>query len=159
TTNTIAQAPSPVNNATYPYADSPGLYWSRLMLLPTGQVLFSASSSNVQVYYPDGGPHDGWRPTISAVTPHITIFGGDYYALQGTQLNGLSQANIYGDDCYPATNYPLVRLTNNTTHAVYYARTYEFSTLGVATGASLQSARFTVGGLPDGSYDLCVVAN
>ena len=103
--NTIAQAPTPPNNATYPYPGpaNAGIYWSRMMLLPTGQVLFSASSSNVQVYTPDGGPQDAWRPTISSVTPHGVIFT-DYILVQGTQLNGLSQANIYGDDCYPATN-------------------------------------------------------
>src|SRR5262249_34977394 len=88
-----------------------------------------------------------------------TIFGTDYFLLQGIQLNGLSQANIYGDDCNPSTNYPLVRLTNTATHDVFYGRTYDMSTMGVATGGSLQSVRFTVGGLPDGTYDLCVVAN
>ena len=157
--NTIAQAPTPPNNASFPYpgAANAGIYWSRMMLLPTGQVLFSASSSSVQVYTPDGGPQDAWRPTISSVTPHGVIFT-DYILVQGTQLNGLSQANIYGDDCYPATNYPLVRLTNTVTHEVFYCRTHDFSTMGVATGPSLQSCRFAAT-IPDGVYDLRVIAN
>src|SRR5215472_16223369 len=157
--NTIGQAPTPPNNASFPYpgAANAGIYWSRMMLLPTGQVLFSASSSNVQVYTPDGGPQDAWRPTISSVTPHGVIFT-DYILVQGTQLNGLSQANIYGDDCYPATNYPLVRLTNTVTHEVFYCRTHDFSTMGVATGPSLQSCRFTAT-IPDGVYDLRIIAN
>lgn len=66
---------------------------------------------------------------------------------------------MYGDDCSPATNYPIVRLRNTLTNKVYYCRTYSFSTLGVATGASLQSARFTLPNLPYGDYDLCVIAN
>jgi Kelch motif protein len=151
--NTITQAPSPPNNAKK-------LYWSRMMLLPTGQVLFSPSSNNIQCYTPDGGPQDAWRPTISAVTPHVGIFGVDSYLLQGTQLNGLSQANMYGDDCYPCTNYPLVRLRAAGTGNISYCRTYDFSTMGVATGGALQSCSFKVlGGVPDGQYDLCVVAN
>jgi hypothetical protein len=156
-TNTIAQAPTPPNNATYPYpapADA-GSYWSRMMLLPTGEVMFSASSSNVQIYQPDGGPQDGWRPTITSVAP---LFA-DQYLVQGTQLNGLSQANIYGDDCCPATNYPLLQLTNVGTKEVFYCRTHDFSTMGVATGPSLQSCRFTLAGVPSGRYELRVIAN
>jgi hypothetical protein len=128
------------------------------MLLPSGQVLFSASSSNVQVYTPDSEPQDGWRPTISSITPHGSL-GADYYLLQGTQLNGLSQANTYGDDCSPATNYPLVQLTDISTNRIHYCRTYDFSTMGVDTGRTLQSCRFTPGKLVDGVYDLRVVAN
>lgn len=127
------------------------------MLLPSGQVLFSASSPNVQCYTPDGGPHEAWRPTISAVVPHGSPVTD--YLLKGTQLNGLSQANLYGDDCSPATNYPIVRLRNTLTTKVYFCRTYNFSTLGVATGASLQSTRFKTPNIPYGDYDLCVIAN
>ena len=42
--NTIVSAPTPPNNNSYPYTQDPGIYWSRLMLLPTGQVLFSAGA-------------------------------------------------------------------------------------------------------------------
>lgn len=150
--NSLTPAPTPPNHNAQ-------LYWSRFMLLPTGQVMFSPSSNNVQVYTPTGGPEEHWRPTISAVIRHGTPTVTDYYLLKGTQLNGLSQANIYGDDCYPATNYPLVRLTNVVTQEVYYCRTYDFSTMGVATGHSLQSVRFSTQGVPHGHYDLCVVAN
>jgi hypothetical protein len=149
--NTIKQAPTPSNNNNVVYA-------SRQMLLPTGEVLFSPSSSNVQIYVPDGGPQEGWRPTISSVTKYGLPFL-DHYLIQGTQLNGLSQANIYGDDCYPATNFPIVRLTQPTTDEVYYCRTHDFSTMAVATGTALQSTRFDPTGVPDGTYYLEVVAN
>ena len=151
-TNTLTPAPTPPNNNAQ-------LFWSRFMLLPTGQVLFSPSSNNVQVFTPTGGPEDHWRPTISAVIRHGTPTVTDYYLLKGTQLNGLSQANVYGDDCSPFTNYPLVRLKDVHTNEVHYCRTYDFSTMGVATGHSLQSVRFTTHGVPHGHYDLCVVAN
>lgn len=158
-TNGITQAATPSNNGTFPYGGAyPGLYWSRMMLLPSGEVLFSASSNNVQVYQPGGGPQAAWRPTVSSVARLGTIFSSSYQ-LQGTQLNGLSQANIYGDDCYPATNYPLVQLTNPTTNDVYYCRTYNFSTMAVATGGAAQTVQFSTIGVPAGTYNLRVIAN
>ncbi len=149
-TNTLTPAPTPPNHNAQ-------VFWSRQMLLPTGEVLFSPSSNDVQCYTPVGGPEEHWRPTISAVIPHGHPV--DYYLLKGTQLNGFSQANIYGDDCSPFTNFPMVRLENVHTKEVHYCRTYDFSTMGVATGHSLQSVRFTTHGIPHGHYDLCVVAN
>jgi hypothetical protein len=146
--NSISAAATPTNNGNI-------IYMSRMMLLPSGQVLFGVGGKDIQCYTPHGEPHDAWRPTIHAIVP----LGGSHYRLKGTQLNGLSQANIYGDDCYPATNYPLVRLRNDGTHKIFYCRTYDFSTMGVATGGSLESVRFTVPNVPHGSYDLCVVAN
>jgi Kelch motif len=157
--NTITQAPTPSNNGTFPYSTSPGDFWSRLMLLPTGQVLFSASSNNVQCYTPEGSPQESWRPTICSITPHETAHKIDYFIVRGTQINGLSQANIYGDDCYPATNYPLVHVTDLITHKVYYCRTYDFSTMGVATVGSIQSLRFDPSGVPAGTYEIRVTAN
>ncbi len=150
--NTITQAPTPPNNAAQ-------LYWSRSMLLPTGQVLFSPSSSNVQCYTPDGSPQDAWRPVISSVTRHGTPSMTYYYLLKGLQLNGLSQANMYGDDCNPSTNYPLVRLRNLKTNQVFFARTYHFSTRAVSTPNAPQAVRFTAAHIPYGHYELCVITN
>jgi len=131
------------------------------MLLPTGEVLFSPSSNDVQVFTPDGGPKESWRPTVASVDAQVGVLPWlvDSYLVVGTQLNGLSQANTYGDDCYPATNYPLVRLRDLGTNAVTYVRTYDFSTMGVATGAVLQSCKFEPPGVPNGTYELTVVAN
>jgi hypothetical protein len=146
--NTITQAPTPPNN-------NEQLYWSRLMLLPSGQVLFGPSTNNMQVYTSHGHPHHSWRPHITSVHRN----SAHHYTLHGRQLNGLSQANIYGDDCYPATNYPIVRLRNVFNHHVYFGRTSHFSTMGVATGTSNQACRFTVGNIPHGEYELTVIAN
>jgi hypothetical protein len=52
-----------------------------------------------------------------------------------------------------------VRLRSTSDGKTYFCRTFGFSTMGVATGAALQSARFTVPHLPCGDYDLCVIAN
>jgi hypothetical protein len=150
----------PSTNISSPEAPPPNngqvVYMSRLMLTPGGQVLFGAGTKDIHCYTPHGGPHDAWRPAVHAVHS----LGGGQYLLKGTQLNGLSQANVYGDDCNPATNYPLIRLRNDVTHEVRYCRTYDFSTMAVATGGALQSVRFSVpGSLPHGHYDLCVIAN
>ena len=150
--DTLIQAPTPPNNAAQ-------LYWSRFMLLPTGQVLFSPSSSDVQCYTPDGYPQDAWRPVISSVTRHGTPSATDYYLLKGLQLNGLSQGNMYGDDCNPSTNYPLVRLRNLKTHQVFFARTYHFSTRAVSNPNAPQSVRFSAAHVPYAHYELCVIAN
>ena len=150
--NTLVQAPTPPNNGAQ-------LYWSRFMLTPTGQVLFSPSSSHVECYTPDGGPQDAWRPVIKLVTQHGANPATDYYHVEGLQLNGLSQANVYGDDCNPATNYPLVRLRNLKTDDVYFARTYHFSTRAVSAPNAPQSFRFTAKNVPYGEYELCVIAN
>ena len=150
--NAIVQAPDPSNNAAQ-------LFWSRFMLLPTGQVLFSPSSSQVQCYTPDGGPQDAWRPAITSVHRHGTPPLVDQYLLKGLQLNGLSQANLYGDDCNPSTNYPLVRLRSLKTHQVFFARTYDFSTRAVSTVNAPQSVRFSASHIPYGHYQLCVIAN
>jgi hypothetical protein len=150
--NTITQAPAPPNNASL-------LYWSRLILLPTGQVLFSPSTTDLQCYTPDGESQEAWRPTVGQVVPHCDAAGIDYYLLRGTQLNGLSQGNVYGDDCNPATNYPLVRLRSQQTGEAYYCRTYGFSTMAVATGPKVESVRFDASSVPYGDFELCVVAN
>jgi hypothetical protein len=62
-----------------------------------------------------------------------------------------------------ATNYPIVRLEEDTDHSdprVYYCRTHDHSTMGVATGTAIQSTNFFVyQNIPGGKYKLFVVAN
>jgi hypothetical protein len=80
--------------------------------------------------------------------------------LKGQQLNGLSQAVGYGDDAASATNYPLIRIRNRATGRVVYCRTFDHSTMGVATGTSVQSTCFAVPfGIEFGPSKICVVAN
>ena len=43
-----------------------------------------------------------------------------------------------------ATNYPIIQLTNPVTGQVHYARSYDFSTIGVATGTTVQSCAFDI---------------
>ena len=128
-----------------------------MLLLPTGQVLFS-HFSDLNIYTPAGAPNPAWAPTISSAPSKV--LPGQTYQVVGTQFNGLSQGSAYGDDLQAATNYPLVRITNRTTGHVFYARTHDHSTMGVATGNATVSTFFDVPATVElGSSDLVVVAN
>ncbi|MCU1427291.1 MAG: repeat domain protein [Actinomycetia bacterium] len=149
--DTLAQVPAASNNGGNPYT-------SRLMLLPTGQVLHTSNTTSVAIYTPDGAPDPMWRPTITSVP--TALRPGLTYTLHGRQLNGLSQAVIYGDEGAMATNYPLVRLRNKSSGNVVYCRTHDHSSMGVATGSVVHSTSFTVpAGADLGAAELCVIAN
>jgi hypothetical protein len=149
--NTATLVPSPTNATR-------ACFKGRLLTVPSGKVLFSNQSGTVAVYTPDGAPNNTWRPVI--VSCPTALEPGHGYVISGHQFNGLSQACSYGDDATMATNYPLVRLTNNSTGAARFCRTANHSTMAVATGSAIVSTTFTVPtGLPSGSYSLAVIAN
>jgi hypothetical protein len=142
-----------------PLAPSDPSYYGNMVCLPTGQVMFTDFSSSVEIYTPSGTYQAAWQPTVASVASTLT-HGTANNVITGTQFNGLSQCAAYGDDNQSATNWPLVRITNAATGKVVYARTHNFSTMGVATGAKSVSARFDVPptiGL--GASTLEVVAN
>jgi len=129
-----------------------------MLLVPSGQVLLSASSSDVEVYTPDGDPEEDWRPTITSCPANIRT--KQTYQLSGRQLNGLSQACSYGDDATMATNYPIVRVRSEVDGKEYYAKTFDHSTMAIATGSTIVSTHFKLPfGVPGGKADLVVIAN
>jgi hypothetical protein len=149
--NTLTQVSSPSNNSGSPFS-------SRLILLPTGEALHTNGSTSVAIYTPDGAPDPAWKPTITSVP--VALHPNQTYMLRGRQINGLSQAVIYGDEGAMATNYPIVQLTNNVTGDVIYCRTHDHSTMGIQTGAIVHTTNFTVpANTPTASYCLRVIAN
>jgi hypothetical protein len=133
-------------------------YNCRLLLLPTGQVILSTCSNDLEIYTPAGGPQAAWRPHITHTPRHL--HPGEVYRLRGRQLNGRSQACAYGDDQQMATNYPLVRLRGKPGVGRVFCRTFDHSTMGVATGAAIHHTHFHVPhDLPHGEYRLEVIAN
>jgi len=125
-----------------------------LLVLPTGEVMIGGE----RVYRADGTYQAAWAPTITSSPGTVTR--GSSYTISGTQFNGLSQANAFGDEDNQPTNYPLVRLTNNSTGHVFYTRTHDHSTMGVATGSKTVSTTFDVpSGIETGASKLVVVAN
>ena len=134
-------------------------YYGSMLALPTGQIWFTDGSGDIELYTTTGTYQSSWQPTISSV-PTTLKRGGNNYKLVGTQLNGLSQGAAYGDDEQMATNYPLIRISNMETGHVFYCKTRNFSTMGVATGPTPVSTYFQVPSSMDtGPSQLVVVAN
>ncbi len=130
-----------------------------MLVLPTGQVLFDyrIGPRSLEIYDGPGHPKAAWRPRITSVPKRLRR--GGTYTVAGVQLNGLTQASAFGDDLQNATNYPLVRITNDKTHHVAYARTTHMSSMAVAAGMR-STARFTLPrGIGTGNSTLTVVAN
>jgi hypothetical protein len=147
----LNRAPDPSNAGNVPFV-------GRMLLLPTGQVLFAAGSPAIEVYTPDCAPDPSWRPVIDAAP--TTVRPGVSHNLFGRRFNGMSQAVAYGDDAAMATNYPIVRLFNLTTGRVTYGRTVDHSSMGVATYDAPVSTRFTLPFDTDpGPSELQVIAN
>jgi hypothetical protein len=127
-----------------------------LMVLPNGEVLVGGGTT--EVYTSSGTYQTSWQPAIS--TYPSTVTRGSTYSISGTQFNGLSQAAAFGDELQTATNYPLVQITNNGTLHVFYARTHNHSTMGVATGTATVSTNFDVPAtMETGASTLVVIAN
>jgi hypothetical protein len=149
------------NPTTNTYTDvTPGnnfpLFGGQAMLvLPTGQVMLTSDLSQIDVFTPDGAPNPAWQPTIT----NITDKGNNSFTLTGTQLNGISEGSSFGDEDETASNYPIIALTD-ASGRVSYARTFNWSGTGVATGSTPLSAEFTLpAGAAPGPYLVSVIAN
>ena len=147
--NAVPAPPNAVNDASY---------FGRMLELPSGQVLFTDGSTSVEIYTPSGTYNSAWAPVITNVPSTLTH--GQTYSISGLRFNGLSQGAAYGDDAQMATNYPLVRITNNSTGHVVYCRTHGHSTMAVATGNRTVSTNFDVpSSIGTGASTIEVVAN
>ncbi len=143
-TNKITQVSSP--DPILPQEPS---FPARMLVLPTGQILFSDGGPQLYVYTADGSAPLLSRPIVASVTANHGV-----YTLTGVQLNGQSAGSTYGDDAESDENYPIVSLENPFTGQVYYARTYNWSNTGVATGLlNPETVNFTLpAGMPGGIY-------
>jgi hypothetical protein len=119
----LSEAPNPPNGP------SDSSYYGHLLMLPTGQIMFTDRSNDVELFTSTGSEYTGWNPTV--LLPNLTLTHGTAVRLNGTNFNGASQNNAYGDDFQDATNYPIVRFTNVATGHVFYGRTHGHSTMAV----------------------------
>lgn len=151
---------------TIPHAtiDNPSLltpdpaYICSLLMLPTGQVLLTDSSNDVEIFTPgDTNYNHSWAPIIHTY-PH-TVTAGTTYKIQGVRFNGMSQASMYGNENQCATNYPLVRIINNSTNHVFYCRTHDHSFMGVASDRDVYTFFDVPAGIESGKSVLEVVVN
>ena len=104
-------------------------YYGHLLMLPTGQILFTDFSNDVELFNSTGSTYGGWQPSV--LLSHTTFTRGQSFVLNGFKFNGASQNNAYGDDFQDATNYPIVRFTNVNSGHVFYARTHDHSAMPV----------------------------
>ena len=149
---TLNTFPNPSN------AKNDASYVGHLLVLPSGQIMFTDFTTGVEILTPTGTYQTAWQPTITTYTKNVAP--GNTYSITGTQFNGLTQGAAYGDDFQDATNYPLVQLVNNSTGDVFYAKTHGHSTMAVATGSTPVSTNFDVPtDMEAGACKLYVIAN
>jgi len=154
--NASSNTLSPVPNV--PNAANDSTYYTRMLDLPNGQVLFNDGSDQMEIYTAGGMPNPAWAPSIAWISSS-TLLPGETARLFGRELAGLDQGAAYGDDVQDATNFPLVRITNSRSGAVTYARTSDWSSVSVAPGAA-SSTNFTIPTTTQaGPSSLVVVAN
>jgi hypothetical protein len=145
-TNKITQVSSPD-----PILPVEPTFTDRMLVLPTGQILFEDGGPLLYVYTPDGHPQASWQPDIQ----HVTNNNDGTFTLTGKQLNGQSAGATYGDDAEMDSNYPIIYLTAG--YQTFYARTYNWSNTGVQTGNAVESVNFVLpAGIPAGNYSLYV---
>jgi hypothetical protein len=153
TTNAITAVPVP--SALQTILSNPGTFIRRFIVLPSGQVMLSNSDQQLWIFTPNGGPQNAWRPRIDSIVPN----GNNILTLTGEQLNGLDEGSNYGDNDQNATNYPIVRIVDSA-GKVFYARTFNWSSTGVATGSTRETVQFVLPkGLSPGVATFFVVAN
>jgi hypothetical protein len=132
-----------------------------LLVLPTGQVLWDNSQTSpneVAIYTPHGGVRSAWRPVVSSVATSLGI-GSTGNAISGSNFNGFDLGGVYGDDAQDSTNFPLVRITNAATGDVCFARSYNFSTMGVWTQGTTNAVFDIPANCETGASRLQVIVN
>jgi hypothetical protein len=143
----VAPAPNAANDSSF---------YGNFLVLPTGQILFT-DFYFVSVYTPSGTYDQAWQPRIQSAPTKVKAGGS--YAISGYLFNGMSEGAAYGDDQQSATNYPLVRITNNRTGHVFYSRTHGHSSRAIAS-TDLVSTQFDVPTNEEkGPSQLVVIAN
>ena len=114
-----------------PNAPQDSSYYGNMLVLPTGQILLTDFSNDIEIYTPTGAPSPAWRPVVVFTSP--VLAPGHSYPLAGIRLSGMSGGAAYGDDTQAATNFPVVRITNLRTGHVFYSRTHDYNSVAVAS--------------------------
>lgn len=143
--------------------DPPGVakissYEGRMLMLPTGEVLWSSDLGTLSIYTPQGAPDVAWKPVIAQMATKLKV-GATNVVLRGKLLHGLSEGGYYGDDAQMSTNYPLVRITNTGSHHVCFARTHDHSVMGVADTTGSRTEFDIPAACETGASTLAVVVN
>ena len=136
----LANTISPVSPAIPdPNLDVNPSYVTRMLMLPTGEVLFVDGSQQLWIYTPDGKPETSWLPIFA----HAEYNGAGVFTVRGVRMNGNSAGSGYGDDAESDENYPIVRLSDAAGN-VFYARTTNWSNTGVGRTVANETVDFTL---------------
>ncbi|HEU4373242.1 MAG TPA: kelch repeat-containing protein [Telluria sp.] len=128
-------------------------YITRMLTLPTGEVLLVDGSQQLWIYTPDGKPEPSWLPIFA----HAEYDGAGVFTVRGVRLNGTSAGSSYGDDAESDENYPIVRLSDAAGN-VFYARTTNWSNTGVGRAVANETVDFTLQpGMTPGNYSMVVI--
>ena len=143
-------------------ADPPGApgdasYNDSMLVLPTGQILLTDQSSDVEVYTSPGKPKTAWAPKLTAFPRTITR--GQSYQIGGKLFNGMTQGAYYGDDAQMATNYPIVAIYNKASKHIFLARTHDHSSMAVQNPNTVSTHFDVPAGAETGPSYLVVIAN
>ena len=131
------------------------VFVSRMLVLPSGQVLFSNGwDNNLYVYNPAGSPSSSWVAHDQRDHRRRQYVYSDGYPTQwprrGRRLRRRRPDGL---------RYPIVRLTASN-GTVSFAKTFNWSSEWVATGKTPESTEFTLpAGDGPGVYSLSVIAN
>jgi hypothetical protein len=141
--------------AAPPDAQFDTTYQQMMLVLPTGEILMTDFSPDVEIYTPAPGIVDSAVPVVTSapslvaaargtaqdprpieqvsdgITPVADLFQGQTYKMSALRMNGVTQGAYYGDDEQAYTNYPLVRLTYRESMHVRYCRTHDQSTRAI----------------------------
>jgi hypothetical protein len=139
-----------------PNAPNVSSFQGHLLVLPTGQIMYTDYTNDVEIFTPTAGNYN-WAPSASLAS--LAISRGSSFVLVGFKFNGLSQATAYGDDLQTATNYPIVRITNVATGHVFYCRTHDHSTMAVGYAGPAKTSVDIPANMETGQSYLEVVAN
>lgn len=138
-----------------PNTDGVPSFTPRFLTLPNGQILLTGWGNQCWLYTPTGSPQNSWRAHLTSVKKNGLVF-----TLTGTQLNGLTEGGSYGDDASMNSNYPIVMLKHNASGKFFYAKSFNFSTMGLATGNTPVTCQFKLpAGAPAGSYTVTTSAS
>jgi Kelch motif len=148
-TDKVTQVTSALPDPNLPYE---GSYPTRMLTLPTGQLLFSDDSAQLWVYTSSGEANWWLRPFITSVSYQ----GDGQFKLAGFQLDGQSAGAAYGDDDQMDANYPIIHMVDFNGN-VFYARSFNWSKIGVGDGTGYETVDFTLNpAITPGDYALIV---
>ena len=143
--------------ANPPNGSGDSSFYGHMLMLPSGQIMFTDFSNDVELWNSAGSPYTGWNPTV--LLTNIVFSRGSTILLNGAKFNGASQNNAYGDDFQDASNYPLVRFTNVSTGHVFYGRTHGHNAMAVGYRGPSYTHVDIPSNMETGSTNMQVVVN